>query len=158
MRVGLGYDIHRTAPGQSIVLGGIEIPSRVRLVGHSDADVAIHAVIDALLGAAALGDVGRYFPNHDERYRGISSLVLLGEVSRVLAEAGYRAGNVDLVIVAEEPMISPHATEMSRVIADALGIEPGATSVKATTNEGVGPEGRGEAISARAVALVTRVE
>jgi 2-C-methyl-D-erythritol 2,4-cyclodiphosphate synthase len=157
MRVGIGYDIHRTAPNRPLVLGGVSIPSRFGLVGHSDADVALHAVMDALLGAAALGDIGQHFPPSDERFRDVSSLLLLAQVRDLLARAGYHPINVDVVIVAEQPRIGPHASEMRARIAGVLAIETDAVSIKATTNEGAGPEGRLEAISAQAVALIEEV-
>ncbi len=154
IRVGIGYDIHRMATGRRLVLGGTEIPHTTGLVGHSDADVALHAIMDAMLGAAALGDIGHFFPPADQRFRDASSIGLLIEVSRLVADAGYRVVNIDLVVVAEGPTLAPHVPVMRERIAQALGVEIGAIGVKATTNEGVGPEGRGEAISAQAVALL----
>jgi 2-C-methyl-D-erythritol 2,4-cyclodiphosphate synthase len=156
MRVGLGYDIHRTAPGVTLVLGGVEIPCELGLSGHSDADVALHAVMDALLGAAGLGDIGHHFPPTDERFRGISSLELLARVRDLLSVEGYHPVNVDVVVVAEQPRIGPHAAAMRERIGSVLGLQSSAVSIKATTNEGVGPEGRMEAISAQAIALVEK--
>lgn len=154
IRVGIGYDIHRAATGRRLVLGGVEIPHTAGLEGHSDADVALHAIMDAMLGAAALGDIGHFFPPTDQRFRDASSIKLLIEVTRLVAEAGYRVVNIDLVVVAERPTLAPYVPMMRERIAQALGTEIGAIGVKATTNEGVGPEGRGEAISAQAVALL----
>jgi 2-C-methyl-D-erythritol 2,4-cyclodiphosphate synthase len=154
MRVGIGYDIHRTVPGESLVLAGVEISSVVGLVGHSDADVVAHAVMDALLGASALGDIGTHFPPTDERFRGASSVLLLADVRDLIRREGWSVVNVDVTVVAERPRLAPYVWEMRRRIADALGIEAGCVGLKATTNEQVGPEGRGEAISAHAVALL----
>lgn len=154
MRVGIGYDIHRLAMGRRLVLGGVEIAAPAGLEGHSDADVLLHAAMDALLGAAALGDIGIHFPPSDERYHGISSLELLARVRDLLARTGYRVVNIDCVVVAEAPPIAPHVAVMRQRMASVLGTEPDAIGIKATTNEQVGPEGRGEAISAQAVALV----
>jgi 2-C-methyl-D-erythritol 2,4-cyclodiphosphate synthase len=156
MRVGLGYDIHRLVPGRRLILGGVEIPSPLGLEGHSDADVVLHAVMDALLGACALGDIGSHFPPGDERFRDASSLDLLADVRELLRHAAFEIVNVDVVVVAERPRIGPHVEEMRGRMAAALGIGRGDVSVKATTNEGVGPEGRGEAINAQAIALVRR--
>jgi 2-C-methyl-D-erythritol 2,4-cyclodiphosphate synthase len=153
-RVGNGYDVHRLVPGRRLVLGGVEFESEVGLDGHSDADVALHALCDALLGALALGDIGQHFPPSDERWRGADSLDLLRRVAVLVGERGYRPGNVDLTIVAERPRIGPSVPEMRQRIADALGIEVGAVSVKATTNEGIGFVGRGEGIAALATATV----
>lgn len=154
MRVGIGYDIHRTVTGGSVRLGGVEIPSSLALEGHSDADVVLHALMDALLGAAALGDIGKHFPPGDERFRGISSLNLLAQVREMVEGCGYRIVNVDVVVVAERPRVGPHVPAMQEKIGGVLRIEHDAVGIKATTNESVGPEGRGEAISARAVALL----
>jgi 2-C-methyl-D-erythritol 2,4-cyclodiphosphate synthase len=154
MRVGIGYDIHRTVPGESLVLAGVEISSVVGLVGHSDADVVAHAVMDALLGASALGDIGTHFPPTDERFRGASSVLLLADVRELIRREGWSVVNVDVTVVAERPRLAPYVWEMRRRIADALEIEAGCVGLKATTNEQVGPEGRGEAISAHAVALL----
>jgi 2-C-methyl-D-erythritol 2,4-cyclodiphosphate synthase len=154
MRVGLGYDIHRLVPGRPLVLGGVTILSPLGLEGHSDADVVIHALMDAILGAAGLGDIGQHFPPSEEQFRGISSLLLLARVRQLLHEAGFRLVNADVVVVVEQPRIAPHALEMRRRMAEVLDVEQGAISVKATTNEGVGAEGRKEAISAQAVAAI----
>ncbi len=156
LRVGVGYDIHRTTPGTFAVIGGVEIPSQVGLEGHSDADVALHALMDALLGAAGLGDIGEHFPPSDDRFRGVSSVVLLERVMEILRERSYRVVNVDVAVVAERPKLAPHRAAMVERLAQVLQVERDCVSVKATTNEGVGPEGRGEAISAHAVALLER--
>ncbi|MGI8825840.1 MAG: 2-C-methyl-D-erythritol 2,4-cyclodiphosphate synthase [Chloroflexota bacterium] len=154
MRVGLGYDIHRVAAGLPLVLGGVRIPSDVGLAGHSDADVVVHALMDALLGAASLGDIGRHFPPSDEHFRGMSSLLLLHEVHQMVSRSGYKVINADIMVVAEQPRLGPHTLGMQEEIARVLGIEVHDVSVKATTNEGVGAEGRQEAISAQAVVLL----
>jgi len=153
-RIGQGYDVHRLTEGRRLILGGVDIPWEKGLLGHSDADVLLHAVMDALLGAAALGDIGQMFPDTDERYAGADSLVLLRQVARRIAEAGFAVGNVDATVVAQRPRISPHAAQMRQNIADALGVEVSRVSVKATTEERLGFTGRGEGISAMAVALL----
>jgi len=153
-RVGLGIDFHRFAPERALVLGGVEIPHDRGLAGHSDADVLLHAICDALLGAAALGDIGQHFPMGDPEYEGISSLELLRRTVSLLAKTGYVPQQVDAVVVAERPMIAPHVPAMREQIAAALGGEPTAISVKATTPEGMGALGRGEGIGAWAVALI----
>lgn len=154
MRVGIGYDIHRLAVGRKLWLGGVEIPAPAGLEGHSDADVVLHALMDALLGAAGMEDIGHHFPPDDERFRGAASLDLLARVRDLLAGQGYQIGNVDVVVVAESPRIAPHIPDMRRRISAVLRIPVEAIGIKATTNEGVGPEGRHEAISARAVAAI----
>lgn len=156
IRVGLGYDIHRLVTGRPLVLGGVDIPHDSGLEGHSDADVILHALMDALLGATGLGDIGAHFPPSDDRFRGARSLDLLRHVSGLVQDSGYRVVNVDVVAVAETPRLAPYHVDMIRRIAEALGVHEDAIGIKATTNEGVGPEGRGEAISAHAVALVER--
>jgi len=156
VRIGYGYDVHRLTPGRPLVLGGVRLDHPAGLEGHSDADVLLHAIIDALLGAAGLGDIGHYFPNTEEQWRGASSLEMLSMCSKMLAEQGWQVVNVDATLVAEAPKISPHLGEMRTRIAGRLGIEPVLVNIKATTAEGTGPEGRGEAMSAQAVALLTR--
>jgi 2-C-methyl-D-erythritol 2,4-cyclodiphosphate synthase len=156
-RTGYGYDVHRLVAGRRLVLGGVEIPSEKGLDGHSDADVLLHAICDALLGAAALGDIGRHFPNTDPQYRGISSLRLLEHVGRLLESEGYALINVDAVLVLERPKILPYCERMRSVIGGALGVAPARISVKATTGEGLGFAGRGEGASAHAVAVIVRV-
>ena len=154
MRVGLGYDLHGLVAGRPLVLGGVTVEHTHGLSGHSDADVLVHAVIDALLGAAALGTIGERFPDTDARYAGISSLELLKATATLVADAHYRVVNVDAVIVAERPRLQPHLAEMAARIAGQLGIETGQVAVKATSPEGIGALGRAEAIAAQAVALV----
>ena len=154
-RIGFGYDIHPLIEGRRLMLGGVEIPSSRGLDGHSDADVLLHALCDALLGAAGLPDIGHLFPNTDPAYAGISSLKLLAEVSERLLSVGFRVGNVDLTLIAEAPKIAPYVPRMRDAIADALRILPGRVGIKATTNEGLGSLGRGEGIAAHAVALLT---
>lgn len=154
LRVGLGIDFHRFARGRKLVLGGVEIPYNLGLAGHSDADVLLHAICDALLGAAALGDIGVHFPVRDPAYAGISSLELLRRTVALLAEAGYAPLQVDAVVVAERPFLAPHVPTMRERIALTLGIGVGSVSVKATTPEGMGALGRGEGIGAWAVALI----
>ena len=154
VRVGLGIDFHRLGPGRRLVLGGVEVPFELGLLGHSDADVLLHAICDALLGAAGLGDIGQHFPPGDPRYRDISSLLLLERVRELLTEAGWLPLQVDAVVVAERPKLAPYIPEMRARIAETLGVPEAAVSVKATTSEGMGPMGRGEGISAFAVALI----
>jgi len=155
-RIGFGYDVHRLQKGIPFVLGGVNIPYEKGPLGHSDADVLIHAVCDALLGAAALGDIGTHFPDSDPAYQGISSLRLLSAVRSLLSENGYTTGNIDSTIVLQEPKISSYIPSMTGQIARHLGIEPGAVSVKATTEEGLGFTGSREGISAYAVALIIK--
>jgi len=157
-RVGIGIDFHRFAPGRRLVLGGVDIPHDQGLLGHSDADVVLHALCDALLGAAALGDIGQHFPPTEERWRGISSVVLLRRVRELLEGAGFRPLQVDVAVVAEKPRLAPYIPAMRRTIAEALGMPEAAVSVKATTAEGMGVLGRGEGIGAWAVALIQRAE
>ena len=153
-RIGHGYDVHRLTEGRALILGGVQVPYALGLLGHSDADVLTHAVMDALLGAAGLGDIGRHFPDTDERYRGISSLLLLEHVRRLLADAGWRAGNIDATVIAQRPKLAPFLDEMRQKLAATLGISPDCVNVKATTEEGLGFSGRGEGIAAHAVALL----
>ncbi len=154
MRIGHGYDVHRLAEGRRLILGGVEIPFEKGLLGHSDADVLAHAVMDALLGAAALGDIGKLFPDSDPAYEGADSLVLLSRVARVLDENGYGIGNVDATVLAQRPKLAPHIPAMRERLAAAIGIDSGRVSVKATTEEGLGFTGTGEGIAAHAVALI----
>ena len=156
LRIGHGYDVHRLTTGRKLILGGVEIPFQLGLDGHSDADVLTHAVMDALLGAAALGDIGQLFPDSDDAYRGASSLMLLREVGQRLKEAGYGVVNIDATVLAQAPKLSPHREEMRRRIAEALGIGSERVSVKATTEEGLGFTGAGEGIAAHAVALIEK--
>ena len=156
MRVGHGYDVHRLVEGRKLILGGVEIPWEKGLLGHSDADVLLHALMDAMLGAAALGDIGRHFPDSDERYAGADSLQLLKEVSLLLSDAGYRLVNADCTILAQRPKLMPHIPGMRANIARALGADVDAISVKATTEEGLGFTGDGSGIAAHAVVLIER--
>lgn len=155
-RIGLGYDVHRLTEGRPLVLGGVTIPFERGLLGHSDADVLLHALMDALLGAAALGDIGRLFPDTNEQYKGIDSRVLLRQVAAVLAENGFTVGNVDVTLVAQRPKIAPYVAEMRENIAADLDIGADMVSVKATTEEGLGFSGRGEGMAAHAAALIFR--
>ncbi len=157
MRIGTGYDVHRLVSGRKLMLGGVEIPFNKGLDGWSDADVLAHAIMDALLGAAALGDIGRHFPPGQELYRDISSLVLLGKVRETLAENGWRVGNIDATIMAEQPKLSEFIGKMRDKLSGTLGIEIGKVSVKATTTEQLGYIGRGEGIAAGAVALIDNI-
>ncbi len=156
MRIGSGYDVHRLEAGLPLWIGGVCIPHTHGLLGHSDADVLLHAVCDALLGAAAMGDIGKHFPDTDPKYKGISSLLLLKEVGLLLGKEGYRVENIDSTIVAQRPKMAPHIVQMRQNIADTLGIDITQVSVKATTTERLGFEGREEGISAQAVALITK--
>jgi 2-C-methyl-D-erythritol 2,4-cyclodiphosphate synthase len=151
IRIGNGFDVHRLVAGRKLIIGGVELPYERGLLGHSDADVLIHAVCDALLGAAGLGDIGTHFPDTDQRFKGVSSVMLLGEVRRLLAEKGFRVHNIDATIVAEKPKMAPHIPAMVANVAGAAGADPGAVNIKATTTEGLGFTGRGEGIAAYAV-------
>lgn len=154
LRIGNGFDVHRFAEGRRCVLCGVEIPHPLGLLGHSDADVALHALCDALLGAAALGDIGKHFPDTDPRFEGADSRVLLRETARLLSEAGYSVGNVDVTIIAQAPKMAPHIPAMRANIAADLSLPLDAVSVKATTTERLGFTGRGEGIAAQASALL----
>ena len=156
-RVGIGYDVHRLAAGRPLVLGGLTIPFELGLLGHSDADVLTHAICDALLGAAGLGDIGMQFPDSEEQYCGISSLRLLDEVVRFVREAGYEPVNVDATIVAERPKLMPHLPAMKEAIGRVLGLSANRIGLKATTSEGLGALGRGDGIAAMAVCLIEAV-
>ena len=153
-RVGIGYDVHRLAVDRPLVLGGVTIPSDLGLLGHSDADVLTHAICDALLGAAGLGDIGIRFPDSDEQYRGICSLRLLEKVVRFVREAGYAPSNVDATIVAERPKLSPYLPAMKGILGEALGLSTDRIGLKATTSEGLGSLGRGDGIAAMAVCVI----
>ena len=157
MRIGQGYDVHRLVEGRKLIIGGVDIPYEKGLLGHSDADVLLHAVMDALLGAAALGDIGQHFPDSDERYKGISSIALLKKVGKILQENGYMIENIDSTVIAQRPKLLPYRPQMAENIAAALGIEKEQVSVKATTEEGLGFTGTGEGISAQAIALLSSV-
>lgn len=154
MRIGHGYDVHKLTEGRKLILGGVEIPYERGLLGHSDADVLLHAIMDALLGAAALGDIGRHFPDKDPKYEGISSLILLAEVGKMLDEKGYLIENIDASVIAQRPKLAPYIPEMQKNIAAELGIRADQVNVKATTEEGLGFTGTGEGIAAHAVCLL----
>ena len=154
MRIGQGYDVHRLVEGRKLILGGVEIPYEKGLLGHSDADVLLHALMDALLGAAALGDIGKLFPDHDPAYAGADSLKLLERVAAVLEQEHFRVGNVDCTVVAQRPKLAPFVFQMRQNIAQTLGISPDRVSVKATTEEGLGFTGEGLGIAAQAIALL----
>lgn len=156
IRVGHGYDVHRLVPGRRLILGGVDIPHETGLLGHSDADVLVHAVMDALLGAAAMGDIGHLFPDTDPAYAGAESLVLAREVARRLRENGWEIGNIDATVLAQAPKLAPHIPRMRKKIAAALGIGPDRVSVKATTEEGLGFTGEKAGIAAHAVCLIHR--
>ena len=156
LRIGHGYDVHRLTEGRKLILGGVEIPYEKGLLGHSDADVLVHAVMDALTGAARLGDIGKLFPDSDARYAGADSTALLRQVTAVLAEAGWAVVNVDATVAAQEPRLAPYIPEMRERLAAAMGLDAGCVSVKATTEEGLGFTGSGEGIAAHAAALVEK--
>jgi 2-C-methyl-D-erythritol 2,4-cyclodiphosphate synthase len=154
VRIGEGWDIHALVPGRKLVIGGVEIPFERGLLGHSDADVLLHAITDALLGAAGLGDIGRHFPDTDERFKGADSMLLLVEAARRVRERGHRIGNIDSTVIAQAPKLAPHIEAMRNAIALALDLAPAQVNVKAKTAEKLGPVGEGAAIEARAVALL----
>ncbi|MCK8827990.1 2-C-methyl-D-erythritol 2,4-cyclodiphosphate synthase [Natroniella acetigena] len=154
MRVGLGYDVHRLAKGEDLVLGGVRIEHSVGLVGHSDADVLLHAIKDALLGAIGAGDIGSHFPDDDPQYRGISSLVLLEQVMNSVLEAGYEVNNLDTIIIAQQPKLAPYISQMQNKIAQSIQVEVGQVNLKATTTEKLGFIGQGEGIAAQAIVSI----
>lgn len=154
MRIGMGYDVHRLAKDREMIIGGVKIPYEKGLLGHSDADVLLHAISDALLGAAALGDIGKHFPDTDMKYKGISSLILLKKVGELLEENFFFIENIDATIIAQAPKMRPYIDEMRQNIGDALGIDVSQVNVKATTEEGLGFTGQGEGISAQAICLL----
>lgn len=158
MRIGFGYDVHRLVAGRPLVIGGVDIPFEKGLDGHSDADVLLHAVADALLGAAALGDIGSHFPDTDERWAGIAGVDLLGRVAGKLLEAGYRTHNIDATVVLERPRLQPYIPRMRAVIARCLSVDEGAVSVKATTHEKMDATGRGEGASAFAMCTIVAMD
>ena len=157
MRIGQGYDVHRLVKGRELVLGGVKVPYEKGLLGHSDADVLVHAVMDALLGAAALGDIGQHFPDTDPKYKGISSIELLKHVGGLLDEHHYVIENIDATIICQRPKLAPYREQMAANIADALGLQINQVSIKATTEEGLGFTGSGEGISSQAITLLTEV-
>ncbi len=156
IRIGTGYDVHRLTRGRKLIIGGVEIPAEEGLLGHSDADVLLHAICDSLLGAAGLGDIGRHFPDSSPQYKDISSLFLLTEVRRLLSEAGFSVNNIDATIVAERPRMSPHIPAMVANIASAISIDHSLVNVKATTTEGLGFAGKGEGMAAYAVCTIDK--
>lgn len=156
MRIGQGFDVHALVPGRKLIVGGVDIPFERGLLGHSDADVLLHAVTDALLGAAGLGDIGRHFPDSDPRFKDADSRKLLRETARLIAWAGYDVVNIDATVIARAPRLAPHVEAMVANIASDLGIEPGCINIKAKTTESLGFTGRGEGIAAQAVALIER--
>jgi len=158
VRVGLGYDVHRLVEGRDLWLGGIKIDHELGLLGHSDADVLIHAICDALLGAACLGDIGQHFPDSDPAYKGIDSKLLLQKTVQLLEQKGYRLGNIDATICAQQPKLAPHITAMRQCLADVIGTQTSRISIKATTTEHLGFTGREEGISAYAVALIEEID
>ena len=158
IRTGTGYDVHRLVADRKLMIGGVDIPYEKGLHGHSDADVLLHAICDALLGAAGLGDIGNHFPDTDEAYRNIASSILLKHVDRLLSEQGFRVQNIDATIVAERPKMAPHLSAMVSNIASAVAADPSMVNVKATTTEGLGFTGRGEGIAAYAVCTIRRVD
>jgi len=157
MRTGIGYDVHRLVAGRALVLGGVRIDHRLGLLGHSDADVVIHAVIDALLGAAGLGDIGEHFPDDDPAYKDIESVKLLAKTVGMVQEAGFAVGNVDITVAAEQPKLSPYKALMREELARIMSIEPGQVNIKAKTAEGLGPVGEEQAIAAWAVATISEI-
>ena len=157
MRVGIGYDVHKLVENRALILGGVEIPYELGLLGHSDADVLLHAIMDALLGAAALGDIGKHFPDTDDAYKGISSMKLLSHVAELIRERGYVVENIDATIIAQRPKMRPHIEQMEKNIAEALHIETNQVNVKATTEEGLGFTGSGEGISSQAICAIEKL-
>ena len=156
MRIGTGFDTHKLVEGRPLIIGGVNIPYEKGLFGHSDADVLIHAVIDALFGAAALGDIGKHFPDTDEKYKDADSMLLLKETVKEIREAGYEIGNIDVTLIAQAPKMAPHIDNMRENLANAMDILTDVVSIKAKTNEHMGFTGRGEGIEARAIALITK--
>ena len=157
VRIGHGYDVHRLVEGRRLILGGVDIPWERGLLGHSDADVLTHAVMDALLGAAGLGDIGQHFPDTDPAYAGADSLKLLEHVAALLRERGFTVGNVDATVLAQRPKLAPHIPQMRDNLAQAMGVDPSRVNVKATTEEGLGFTGSGEGMAAHAVVLIERI-
>ena len=157
MRIGMGYDVHRLTEDRKLIIGGVEIPHDLGLLGHSDADVLVHAVMDALLGAAGLGDIGKHFPDTDDRYKGISSLILLEKVSELLEKEMYVISNIDATIIAQKPKMRPYIDDMEKNIADALKIDISRVNIKATTEEGLGFTGTEQGISSQAICLLQTI-
>lgn len=156
MRIGFGYDVHRLVEDRKLILGGVEVPYEKGLLGHSDADVLVHALMDAMLGAAGMGDIGRHFPDNDDQYKGISSMILLQKVTELLTEAGYMVNNIDVTVVAQRPKLAGFIPQMEQNLADVLQVATDAVNVKATTTEKLGFEGEGLGISAYAVCSVEK--
>ena len=156
MRIGMGYDVHRLVEDRKLIMGGVEIPYKLGLLGHSDADVLLHAIMDSLLGAAALGDIGRHFPDTDAKYKGICSLSLLREVSNLLKNKGYLILNIDATIIAQKPKMAPYIPQMVKNIADALQLDEDSINIKATTEEGLGFTGKEEGISSQSICLINK--
>ena len=154
MRIGMGYDVHRLGTERKLILGGVTIPYEYGLIGHSDADVVVHAIMDALLGAAALGDIGKHFPDNDEQYKDISSIILLEHVGKLLKDNNYTIGNIDATIIAQKPKLAPYREQMVKNVAKALNINENQVCIKATTEEGLGFTGEGLGISSQAIALL----
>jgi 2-C-methyl-D-erythritol 2,4-cyclodiphosphate synthase len=154
IRIGEGWDTHALVPGRKLILGGVEIPFDKGLLGHSDADALAHAITDALLGAAALGDIGSHFPDTDDRFKGADSMLLLAQAVKAVRDSGYEIGNVDSTIIAQAPKMAPHISAMRARLAQAMGVEPSQVNVKAKTAEKLGPVGQGQSIEARAIALL----
>ena len=157
MRVGMGYDVHKLVEGRDLILGGVKVPHTLGLLGHSDADVLLHAIMDALLGAAALGDIGKHFPDTDSKYKGISSIKLLEYVRELIDDELYVVGNIDATIIAQRPKMAPYIEQMKKNVADALAIEVSQVNIKATTEEGLGFTGTGEGISSQAIASLDTI-
>ena len=157
MRIGTGYDVHRLKEGRKLIIGGVEIPYEKGLDGHSDADVLLHAICDSLLGAAALGDIGKFFPDTDDRYKGIDSLILLSETVKYVNNNGYMIGNIDSTVIAQAPKLAPYIEKMRQNIASAAGIDVSKVSVKATTEEHLGFTGRKEGIAAQAICIIENI-
>ncbi len=155
MKIGLGYDVHKLVYNRPLILGGVNIPFEKGLMGHSDADVLLHAIMDSLLGALCLGDIGKHFPDNDNKYKNISSLILLSHVSALIKEKGYTIGNIDSIIIAEKPKLSPYIQDMRVNVAKTLNVTTSVISVKATTEEGLGFTGKGEGIAAQSICLLT---
>lgn len=155
-RIGHGYDVHRLTEGRPLIIGGVNIPHEVGLLGHSDADVLVHAIMDSMLGALALGDIGKHFPDTDERYKGADSIELLRQVAKIIGTNGYSVANIDSTILAQAPKMAPHIEQMRKNVADAIGIDVSRVSVKATTEEKLGFTGEKKGIAAHAVCLLTR--
>ncbi|SKA91119.1 2-C-methyl-D-erythritol 2,4-cyclodiphosphate synthase [Clostridium sp. USBA 49] len=156
MRIGMGYDVHKLKEGRKLILGGVEIPYEKGLLGHSDADVLLHAIMDSLLGAAALGDIGKHFPDTDDKYKGISSLILLKEVGKLIKSEGYYIENIDSTIIAQKPKMASYIPNMIKNISEALDLSYNKVNVKATTEEGLGFTGKGEGISAQSICLLNK--